>query len=63
MKLLPVSFYLPKIKDFVEVFSIGCEQIEDKLFVRIACRNGSGDIILITPEEFNELSEKYLIPF
>jgi len=47
MQLLPLSFYLPKIQDFVEVFSIGCEKIEDKFFVRIACRNGSGDIVLI----------------
>jgi hypothetical protein len=63
MQLLPLSFYLPKIQDFVEVFSIGCEKIEDKFFVRIACRNGSGDIVLITPEELNELTQKSLIPF
>jgi hypothetical protein len=63
MKLLPLSFYLPKIEDFVEVLSIGCEQIEDKFLVRIACRNGSGDILLITPEELTEFTRESLIPF
>jgi hypothetical protein len=63
MKLLPFSLYLPKIGDFVEIFSIGCEQVEDKFLLRIACRNGSGEVILITPEELTELSQKHLVPF
>ncbi|MHC5717777.1 MAG: hypothetical protein ACYTX0_38145 [Nostoc sp.] len=62
-KDLPVSIFIPDLKDYVEIVGARCQVIDGKQYLRIVCKSSSGKEHLLNPGDLEIWFKRYAVPF